>query len=593
MLSQPRILKVKEPRLDIKPTREFLAKIGASNINVRREPATSKTSSIVSWSIITPNSKIGLDRRIWFEYTIKLTSASAAGVVVPPPATWLETGSCGPRQFPISSCARVSSVTVNSSQNLNLSPQNEILHAIMNYGNDDEDRQYWLGGVPHKPDYTMSYEDASAVALRGPFTSYQNCDPNEDSRQVSQWMYQSGNSLYLRCYECLWLSPFYTAKESYQCLFNVQNLNFTMTMDGQLTRMFSGQIQNGSADAPASGTKLFFDKLLAADPARNIFVSYEFQDAYAHLTYLTPQVGEDFIVPDYLEYPLHTIEDIPQNVSEAPVYGQEFEVVYNSQTLSNMPKRVYLWCQKRDKQAIDPDVFCSLIGVKVDFLGQAGRLAELNEFDLWNIAVKHGLKRSFIQWTNGPKSPNGEPVDRLVGPGSVACLEFGEDITLPSDALAPSVRGSFQIQITCRYRNTLLSNYDITQPQAATTMQAHQAFVYEGVYVTDARSVAITVGSLTQDAVAAAPYAPEGFRLSVNDFYGSGIWGDIWSGVKKAAKYALPVARGIADVVGQVAPNMGPRGQAVGAVANSVKRALGGAYTGGARVRGAQLQNRC
>ena len=64
-----RVLKVKEPRLDIKADREYVALLGASNISTKRYTADSYSSSSAIWSITTPSVRCGLDRRIIVDLT--------------------------------------------------------------------------------------------------------------------------------------------------------------------------------------------------------------------------------------------------------------------------------------------------------------------------------------------------------------------------------------------------------------------------------------------------------------------------------------------------------------------------------------------
>ena len=62
-----RVLKVKEPRLDIKADREYIALLGASNISTKRYTADSYSTSSAQWSITAPSVRCGMDRRIIIE----------------------------------------------------------------------------------------------------------------------------------------------------------------------------------------------------------------------------------------------------------------------------------------------------------------------------------------------------------------------------------------------------------------------------------------------------------------------------------------------------------------------------------------------
>ena len=53
------VLRVKEPRLDIKADREYIASLGASNISTKAYTADSYSSSSAMWSITSPSVRCG------------------------------------------------------------------------------------------------------------------------------------------------------------------------------------------------------------------------------------------------------------------------------------------------------------------------------------------------------------------------------------------------------------------------------------------------------------------------------------------------------------------------------------------------------
>ena len=54
------VLRVKEPRLDIKADREYVALLGASNISTKGYTADSYSTSSAMWSITSPSVRVDL-----------------------------------------------------------------------------------------------------------------------------------------------------------------------------------------------------------------------------------------------------------------------------------------------------------------------------------------------------------------------------------------------------------------------------------------------------------------------------------------------------------------------------------------------------
>ena len=72
------VLKVKEPGLDIKADREYVALLGASNISTKPYVADSYSSSSAIWSITAPSVRCGIDRRIIIELKFIISCGATA-----------------------------------------------------------------------------------------------------------------------------------------------------------------------------------------------------------------------------------------------------------------------------------------------------------------------------------------------------------------------------------------------------------------------------------------------------------------------------------------------------------------------------------
>ena len=173
--------------------------------------------------------------------------------------------------------------------------------------------------------------------------------------------------------------------------------------------------------------------------------------------------------------------------------------------------------------------------------------------------------------------------------GSVQCLEFGTDLNL-NPLLCSGVRGNFQYSAQVTYRDVR----DAGAPAVSYTL--YTVMIPEGVLTVEDQLVSISVGSLTEEIVSQAPWAPHGYQMEVRNYYGGGFLANLWSGLKKAFKVVAPVARGVADVVGKIAPMLPhPAAAAIGTGANvvgNVLRATGNGRTGGRRMRTSSLARR-
>lgn len=581
---EARIIRFMEPRLQIKERRDYVAVVGASTINYQEEIAQTANSNQLTWNIITPNVKTGIDRSIYVDLTFRISAKDPAGNKVAPTLGVggnLESLLTGFRQFPFSSIVRVAQLQLNNSQSFTLSPVEEVIHALMTYGNTSDDRQWDLGGTPHMPDY-MSQITKAGEGVRNPFSTYVASDPNEDSRQVAQWATLDGNDIVVTFREPLWISPLYwsnSASNRYQALFNIQNISINFVLSGNLSRMFSGLLQDGSVAAPNGDA--VFPATSAGQPV-TVYVEPVVGGCKCRLIYLTPQL--DMEVPDYLEYPLHTVNVQQQQFPSNPIApNQPAEMVFNSVTLSTLPTRVYFFGRVTPpdnlvNRTMLRDGFAVIEKININFMNLSGRLGNADSYALWRLAVANGYKRSWLMWSKYL--------------GSVLALDFGKDISLPSSSLAPSVRGNFQFQASVNFRTLPQDTFPIPEGEDTTPQNwmGYMVFVNGGVMTTDGRTVSQSIGALTQDAVANAGWYKEGVRQEIVSFYGDGILSDIWSVAKKAAKYAVPVARRIADVASVVAPMLGPRGEKLAKGATVAQAVLG---RGGAKASRSSLASRC
>ena len=113
---------------------------------------------------------------------------------------------------------------------------------LLKFGNTVEDRNYFMGASPHRPDVAGVYSnDGNYAGNRNPFATYYNSG-EEDSRNIK--FYATGinaTSFSFRFIESLMISPFIWGQDDVQALFGIQHFDLTLNFEN-LARILSGTI---------------------------------------------------------------------------------------------------------------------------------------------------------------------------------------------------------------------------------------------------------------------------------------------------------------------------------------------------------------
>ena len=224
------------------------------------------------------------------------------------------------------------------------------------------------------------------------------------------------------------ISPFIWGKDDVQALFGIQHIDLTLNFEN-LPRMLSG-----SSDGWVGGGGIFpggnITNITIAVPATS--------GANLHLTFLTPP--SDWSIPRLLHYPFYTLNKTVVSTANNPPAinpGNSFTLTTNAQIRHEIDKRLYIIITPQinysdnTSMITTPDFFGAINNITLSFDNQDDRLASLDNFDLWQIACKNGLKSSWLEWTQ-----------ILGGP---MCFEFANDINI-NPLLCPGVRGNFSYQ---------------------------------------------------------------------------------------------------------------------------------------------------
>jgi len=609
------LVKAREPRLDIRADREFVALMGAANISTRTYNSNSSSTGQIIWSQTTPSVRVGVDRCMPVEVTavvdFTITGGAAAPVQYRMKPNITHGNNFGPRQYGLHSICEVIQLRLND-QAFSWEPA-EILHPILEYGLTPEERQYSIGSSAHYPDQQWRYNGENSN--RNEFASWMN-SLFEDSRSLGMWVRKTGDlQLTITFIEELILSPMSYGSEQVQALFGIQNIDLSLTLRQPLSNMFSGDIyhdlfeRNADPGVPANPWEQF---QLPADLGIKVNPVFSFAQAkqQLHITYLQPQIDQK--ISWRLNYPYWQIQKFSQEVGQAtPISAGQanVSVVYNNITLHNIPKLMYLFCAPKLSQEIEQgfgsvypagapggtqfypvnnamqqaNYTCSIDHVSINFDTQDGRLTTLTPFDLYKLASKNGYKRSFLAW------------DQHVG--SVLALHFGTDLNL-NPLLCPGVRGNFQLAATVTYRDVRnletinggpqmfpvvppdiggIPNQRYTQGEPK-PYKAYMIIVNTGIISIQNQLITTSVGSLTEIQVEEANWLAPGFRATIRGVHGDGnVFHNIYHAVRKFGKHAKPYISPVASVVGEIAKlSDDPRARVVGSVADLVGTAAKG-----------------
>jgi hypothetical protein len=485
------IVKHFEPRLNIKPDRVYSVPIGGQDISYRSYAANTSAGSQVSWSFTTPGVRIGIVPCLLMDFVFKFTRTGSAAVIEPPVTS--TNAAHGVRQWPVHSCIEVANVSFNGTT-LTFEPA-DVIHALLNYGNDSEDRQYHMSGTAHFPDQFYRFDagepwiTGAGAGARSPFAKFLDSSQIEDSRNVSLFSCnangdripnppQGDAEFYIRCQEYLMMSPFKWGKVQSQCLFGIQDFDLNLTMKLNEINAWAGFLAGNTGVFPLVNNSVYTQTV--ADRAPRI-----------HLVYITPQ--PDVVIPPLLHYPYYEIRRHRGNTRQTITTASDAPEDYQFQNLQlgEIPKRMYIYAKDFAPNPVNtgtgssfraPDWFANIKALNITFDAAVGRFTSYKSIDLCRVSQENGYKRSFFEWEGSV--------------GSVMCIEFGKDLAL-NPLLAPGVRGSFELQVAVRFRN---------QGHEDITFQPYIVLVPEGVFSIDDQLISRSIGTLTEIMVAQAPF---------------------------------------------------------------------------------------
>ena len=523
-------LKVYEPRVAVKSDVEknHVVLMGGQRVTEQVSPADSwgapgSTPVQAIWSVSPPSSSTIIDRRMRVRCYFDVTTDAD-----------LELGTNNAlRQFPIASLTDVLTVQING-ETLSDNVADKI-HAMLCFGNDAQSRHDVVSMSPSMPDMYQRYADWGTYgSAKNPLASYGESGV-EDPRGGFPVQVIGPRQFRVVVTEPLFLSPFLTGFEAQDEGFvNVNQFNISIRWKSTLSQILSHS-SLGNAITSVQVSMYQAPELLT--------------------TYITPDLVEP--IPQLQVLPYVKAQEYIKSV-ELLAPGASTRVISDSIRLSQIPKKMYLFCRHK-RSVVNQNYSDSFLGIdrlSVLFNNQSGLFASASEQDLFAISKSNGLNLSYPQWRKYR--------------GGVFCAEFGKDIGL-LDNEAPGVQGVYTIQVQMDVTNVSDSAFD---------GEFYVVMLNEGSFSISEQFARASLGNLSPQAVLMAKESVEISHLHYDQLQGGGFFSGLKNIIHKIASGVGEVA-GVASHVLPFIPGVGPEAAAISGAVGNVARGISGATKGG------------
>lgn len=511
-----KVEKVIDPRLEITPSKEYIALKGGLVNSWQQFPATNVNNSSFQITCNPPSRDIAISRIVFKKVTfdITVTGTNTSG------GTLLNEGYHAPRFFPLTAVTQSEQMGINN-DTITQAPLQQYWRALLRYRNKHLERFGAMSLAPSMFDQFQNYEDG-ANSVRNPLGRYS--DSSFDNTRGGYVGYvvapqTPGNTtanITLTTYEPILLSPFcFGSKANYFSAFaGIQNMSYNCTL-GNLPRVLS-LIQGQGAPA---------GQIVLNTPVVNV------NSASLFFNYITPD--PEMGIPRSMETSYFSLVSYPTRTSTPIAPGGTVSITMQSIQVTSIPKRIYVFAKQDDsaETAFTSDAYLSL-NADVNPLTMTWNN---NQFfstatcqDLYNIAVKNGCEMSYSQFTKHT--------------GSVLALDFGTDVGLMSNQCAGTI-GNYQLSLTAQFKNT--------NPTVTITPTLYVVVVYEGVFNISDGACSHMIGVLSPNDVMNAEVMPVGSYRESQDVYGGSFWGSLKSAFNNVGAFTKKhklISRGLGAI---------------------------------------------
>lgn len=545
---------------------------GSSYTNRVAQKANSYSNSGVSWNFNSQGQNVLIDRRFYvkIQWKVVITGVPIAGAFLYTPEV------SAVRDFPLTHVCENMSLTLNgSSVSMNYA---DALAAFKRYNTDMDLTQVDLTGCPTMLDKYSSYADG-ILSNRNSLSTYQSSGleygrgsfflDSITNNIVGNAINEHSTTILFTTVEPLFLSPLlYSSRHLDAGLLGVNNIGINMNFAGNLERVWSQHISPILAPFTTSSVVVSLGTGTTAVPELLI-------------EYLNIPLVETQQIPKSVLYEYTRVETYSNNLSATLASGQSGTFVNNAIQLASVPKKIYIYATtpRGSKTANDTDTFLTIDNLSLQYLNVAGQFSSMNKNDLFNLAVKNGVKMSFQEFSG---KTSGKLQNEVVGlTGSVLCID-STDLALPSN-ISSGVLVNSQLQFQVGLTNN------------SSFAQAVNIFVVvcnEGIFEIGDGTSTNNVGVISSEEVVRTRLEGEDVPKShtKTGLNGSGLFDDFKSLVSNVSD-AVSVGSDIYSS-GKKAFDLGKKMMGKGMCSNMTGDALvGDALVGGRRMTKQQLKS--
>lgn len=557
------IFKVLDPRMDLRKPTTYAIEDGARLVNfeVTNTASAGSGGSSLTWTNADPPGPgVVVDKKIIVAITYKLTfTRTSDGADLGQPVIGYEPlpgyayptdkvralGTDGPRFLPIAQTTNVCNVIIN-----NASANGQLydyIDPLMRYTANRDYNESQLSLAPAVQDQFQAYGDFLALgANRNVLASYGE-NAYETNRGGFPLVYIQQNQLstgvlgsvttavvYLTSYEPIFVSPCDFGVGNQRGFYGVNTFRVTINTTGDLKRVWchnSDPAKGGwpltsltAVIAPNGDTVTYSNGISTGLPA-------------LYFTYLTPKILDQ--PPGLNVYPYYYLDDQAfEDVKLVPAGGSS-QYKTNSFNLDSIPKYLYIYVRRSNSTRTyeDTDTYAFINNVSITFANNPNQLSNAQPNQLYSMSVKNGCKMSWAQWSQYV--------------GSVICVDFSQDISLPDDMFVGMKDANTQLSVQVQWTN--LSDEDISY-------SVYCIPSYVGVFDITAGQAQALSGIATLKDYISSPDVHTLDYVDAHNFYG----GNFMSKIRDVSSKYLPKAARVAakylpTAAEYIAPVIAPR----------------------------------
>lgn len=467
-MSNP-IFKVIDPRLDLRKPTTYAIEDGARLVNfeVSNTSTAGGGGSSLTWTNADPPGPgVVVDKKVIVAITYRIEAKRTAALdgsdlgqpvlgFEPLPGYAYPTdqiralGTDGPRYMPIAQTTNVCNVIIN-----NASANGQLfdyVEPLMRYTANRDYDETQLSLAPCQQDQYQDYGDwPNFGAARNVLAAY-----GENSYQTNRGghplIYIQENPIlavagtqytavaYITSYEPIFVSPCDFGVGNQRGFYGVNTFRVTINTTGDLNRVWCHNANPAKGGWALDSLNVRIVESFDSSSDAGYTCGILPQKPQLFFTYLTPKIME--VPPEFNTYPYYYLDDqVFDGVKTVPALSAGYYKT-NSFNLDSIPKYLYIFVRESnsDRDYTRTDTYAFINKIDITFANNPNQLANADSIQLYEMSVKNGCKMSWAQWS------------KFVG--SVICIDFSQDISLPDDMFVGMKNANAQLSVRVEWVN--------------------------------------------------------------------------------------------------------------------------------------------